>query len=348
MNLKYYDWQSIFSYDAPITMVVGARGMGKTFGLRLALFRKWLKTGATWVEVCRSKADISAVREGYLSKLSEVYPHIEDYQQSVKNDCLYLRLDKNQEWKPIVYFTSLNSMRVAKQMTFYKVKSVVMDEAIIDRSLDKTSRYHKAEWDVLANLAQTVTRQATLDDPPKLYLMANAVDFNNPYFYKIGLKNPPSYGRHWYMHKSFLLDFVKPSDDYKTFTNKTLAGIMLEGSEAAKRNISNDFQVDDSYLIKDKPKGLSYMYTLKYDNMLFHIYQDSDDDIYITDEYKLKHRQYVYTLHSQGKGAHMVTIKKASPMIKNIIELTAYNQAWFSSPAVREAFYAACDRIGYR
>lgn len=347
MSLKYYDWNRTFTFNAPITMVVGARKIGKTYGLRLALFQRWRKSKDTWVEVARSKADIPRVKEGYLSKLADKNPEVAAYQQQIKNDCLYLRLNKNQEWEPCVYFTSLNSIRVAKQMTFYRVANLIFDEAIIDRSLDKTSRYHQNEWEILANLIETTTRQVDLRKPPHLYLLANAVDFNNPYFYKIGLKNPPSYGYHWFLHKNFLLDYVKPTEDYLELENKTLAGIMLEGSQAARRNVYNDFKVSDTYMIKSKAKGLKYMYTFKYDNMMFHVYTDADDDLYITDKYNLKHHPYIYTLHSQGKGAHMVTIKKASPIIKNIMGLTAYNQSWFSSPAIREAFYEACDRIGF-
>ena len=30
----YYDWHKTLSYNADVTMVIGARGIGKTYGLR--------------------------------------------------------------------------------------------------------------------------------------------------------------------------------------------------------------------------------------------------------------------------------------------------------------------------
>lgn len=33
-DVKYYDWQKMLSYDADVTIVVGAHGCGKTFALR--------------------------------------------------------------------------------------------------------------------------------------------------------------------------------------------------------------------------------------------------------------------------------------------------------------------------
>ena len=35
----FYDWQKTLSYDADVTMVIGTRGVGKTFGLRTQFIR---------------------------------------------------------------------------------------------------------------------------------------------------------------------------------------------------------------------------------------------------------------------------------------------------------------------
>ena len=40
---KYYDWEKTLSYDADVTMVIGASGVGKTFGRRKQFIREWVK-----------------------------------------------------------------------------------------------------------------------------------------------------------------------------------------------------------------------------------------------------------------------------------------------------------------
>ena len=39
MELEFYNWQKTLSYNADVTMVIGARGIGKTYGLRLQFIR---------------------------------------------------------------------------------------------------------------------------------------------------------------------------------------------------------------------------------------------------------------------------------------------------------------------
>ena len=38
----FYDWHKTLSYDADVTMVIGPRGVGKTFGLRKQCIKDFL------------------------------------------------------------------------------------------------------------------------------------------------------------------------------------------------------------------------------------------------------------------------------------------------------------------
>ena len=48
---KYYGWERTLSYDADVTMVIGARGIGKTFGLRMQCIRDLIRDGSRFCEV---------------------------------------------------------------------------------------------------------------------------------------------------------------------------------------------------------------------------------------------------------------------------------------------------------
>ena len=51
----FYDWERTLSYDADITMVIGARGYGKTYGLRRQFLRDYIGKGYRFVEVVQLK-----------------------------------------------------------------------------------------------------------------------------------------------------------------------------------------------------------------------------------------------------------------------------------------------------
>ena len=67
----YYDWNKTLSYDADVTMVVGARGIGKTYGLRLQFIRDWIKDGSRFVELTRHKNELSDFAATYFNRIIE-------------------------------------------------------------------------------------------------------------------------------------------------------------------------------------------------------------------------------------------------------------------------------------
>ena len=54
---QFFEWGPVFSRNAPITMVVGARGLGKTYGLRKECISEYIKKGLRFVEVSRFKSE---------------------------------------------------------------------------------------------------------------------------------------------------------------------------------------------------------------------------------------------------------------------------------------------------
>lgn len=63
----YYDWADTFSKDAPLTMVVAVRDVGKTYGLRKQLIRDFLKDGARFVQLVRYKTELPIMTGEYLA-----------------------------------------------------------------------------------------------------------------------------------------------------------------------------------------------------------------------------------------------------------------------------------------
>ena len=83
----YYDWHKTLSYDSDVTMVIGPRGIGKTFGLRYQCIKDFLKDGSRFVEVCRFKAELSGVSDGYFNRLQDMpeFPHHQSYPYTLRH-----------------------------------------------------------------------------------------------------------------------------------------------------------------------------------------------------------------------------------------------------------------------
>ena len=64
-TLRYYNWDKVFSYNAPFNMIVTARGKGKTYGFRKQAIKDYIKDGSRFVEIVRYNKQVKDVAQGY-------------------------------------------------------------------------------------------------------------------------------------------------------------------------------------------------------------------------------------------------------------------------------------------
>lgn len=230
--MKYYDWQKTMSYDSPLTIVIGARGIGKTYGLRLHCLREHIRKGYRFVEIFRYKKELQEASRGYFDKLAQ---RKEFAPYEFRSDATggYIRKaagegEKKEKWSRVCYFVPLTRFQEMKKNTFTNVKRIIFDEFILDRS-NSYARYLPNEFSKVANLVDTVTREQAGDkSAPHAYLLGNAVDLINPYFAALGITTPPPHGISWHAGKTALIHMV-PIDDTREQAKRqtTLAGRML-------------------------------------------------------------------------------------------------------------------------
>lgn len=252
--MEFYDWPRTLSYQAPLTLVVGARGIGKTFGLRLRCVKDFEVTGARFVEVFRYKKELNDAARGYFDKLATLdeLAHLEFRSDSSGG---YARPvgKKRAKWKRLCYFVSLTRFQEAKKATFAEVTRIIFDEFILDRT-NAYARYLPGEFAKFANVVDTVTRQRAGDGTaPHAFLLGNSVDLVNPYFAALGIDRPPEHGYRWFKSKTALLHMVPQTPEAaEEKARETLAGklLALAGDETeASTALENVFV----------PKGETYI-----------------------------------------------------------------------------------------
>lgn len=187
----YYDWGLVFSKDKHINVVTGARGIGKTFGLRLQTIRDYIKHGYLCIEVVRFKDEIQDAVDGYHNKLAAFFPKYEFRSDSTG---LYIRKKVTGDKKPPPWerygFIAALSVSYKKKRRSYPegVHRIIFDEFALDPN-DTYARYLKNELDALSRIISTATRQradGTGGKPPYVYLLSNATDRFNPYYEAYG------------------------------------------------------------------------------------------------------------------------------------------------------------------
>lgn len=342
---EYYNWQKTLSYNADITMVIAARGIGKTYGLRKQCIKDFVNRGKTFVEVTRYREELQALQRNYFDRIAHEFP---EYAFKVETNCGYIAVkttnEKNYDWKLCCYFLAMTSFQMIKKMTFNNVKRIIMDECIIERN-DVYHRYLPNEWQILTNIVDTVTREHSDDkDKAKLYLLGNACDIINPYFEYMRVNGMPDNGYTWYNNKHVLLHYPK-NVSYAEDKKNTLAGQMSLGTENESVALENIFVNNELDLIRDKSSCSVYVCTLFYNNKELAIWVDNSEGYYYCNQFTPKNSTTCFALTIDDNANYQV-LRKRMPLLRTIADAYRMRVMWFDTPRTHGVFKDIMSFIG--
>lgn len=346
---QFYDWHKTLSYDADVTMVIGPRGVGKTFGLRKQCIKDFLKDGSRFVEVVRFKAELSGVADGYFNRLQDL-PDFEDY--IFKTDARYGYIAKQPpkqeegekkqkpDWYLLCYFIALSDAQRMKKRTFDKVRRIIFDESILESS-DRYHNYLPNEFGTLANLVDTVSRERadTASIRPRLYLLGNACDLSNPYFSAYGVGTDLKYGYRWYARKTFLFHYVESGEYGREKLTGTVAGRMMQGTSAAKIAIDNEFVGTNSEFVKRKPSRAKFSFGIKCNGKQFGIWCDMQGGLYfVTTTIPNNTEKPIYALTAEDNRINYIAARSANKTLSYFKEIYYMNMLRYQTVQVKRDF----------
>ena len=273
---KYYDWSLVFSKDKHVNIVTGARGIGKTFGLRLQTIRDYIKHGYLCIEVVRYRDEIQDAVDGYHNKLAAFFPKYEFRSDSTG---LYIRPkvsvdDKPAKWERYGYVAALSVSYKKKRRSFPAgVHRIIFDEFALDPG-DTYARYLKNELDALSRIISTATRERADGGGgkvPYVYLLSNATDRFNPYYEAYGF-DADKLGIT--IKNGILFHNVEATEDiYRGTVAHMVAGESRETQIAAGN--AHAAPPDLCRIAKKKPSGAVPLLAVRWKNDTYTLYRSS-------------------------------------------------------------------------
>ena len=357
--MKFYDWDATFSRltgtNGEFTMVIGARSIGKTYGLRKKVISYCIKHGKRYCELVRTESELKgddSIISGYFDKLQEKGEFC-DYVFMTKGRSAYYAPkpidDEKPDWKLLIYFIPLSLFQKYKKRTYADVRFVIFDEAVIDRK-SPYSRYLPNEYALLSEMLSTIARENP-DTPTQLntFLLGNACDFALcPYFQHLEINEPPKFGYNWYRHKTVLLDYVAP-DNAAEFRANTIVGRMLDGYADAATMFDNEFAGADDDFIERKTPAARYQFGIAYKNVRFGVWLDlSQGLMYINRTIPANHDNSVWALSTSDNKIDYQMARRSEPHLKKVISLYYVDALRYDSPATRELFLSVLNFFGIR
>ncbi len=286
----YWDKTGVLSYNRVFSFVIGARGVGKTYGMKEWCIDDWLKNKNQFLYVRRYKTEMKRLKN-FFDDISDKYP---GHELKVKGNTAYC------DDQPFGYFMALSTSRNEKSTAFPRVTKVIFDEFIIDKGM---VHYITNEVELFLELFSTVVR---LREDCRAVFLANAISVVNPYF--IYFKTYPKPGKRFTATDNIVIENVQNSAFVEKASN-TPFGKLIAGTPYGNYAISNEFLRDDKTFIEQKTEKARYQFGLKYNGRTYGVWYDQNEGIFYLSK-KLGDPTYaVFNLTLKDGQPNMVYIK---------------------------------------
>ena len=276
MNL-YYNFDKLFSYsNALLLFVIGERGVGKSFNAKVAVLKKFLKTGEQFIYIRRYKTELDSALSTFWSDLQS-NGYFEDYDLQVKKSKMLTTFLCNGE--VCGYAVPLSTANILKSTAFPLVKTIVFDEFLIDDS--GLYKYLKNEVNLMLDLIETVGR---LRDVQVLFL-GNAISVTNPYFAYWNLDLPYNSEFKTYKDGMIVVNYIR-NEEYRKVKKASKFGKLIEGTNYGKYAIDNQMLKDNAHFVEKRPPDAKFYGLLIINGVNVGIWNSRNGYLYMSEKYE--------------------------------------------------------------
>ena len=268
MIKSYYNFRKILSYNAVYNFIVGARGLGKTYGAKVKAVKDYLNKGEEFIYLRRYKGELNTSKETFFADFAHVFPKHEFRVSGDKAQVRKLLIikagetkeefearSKTVEWETMGRFVALSIAQNYKSVSYPKVTKIIYDEFIKDKG---NTVYLPNEAKAFLNFFVTVDRYK---DKTIVLFLANSVAIMNPFFMEYEIR-PDGSSDIISRSDGFAVAHFPDSAQFQKEVYTTRLGKFIEGTDYADYAVGNDFADNNDNLIVSKLDNLQYLMTL--------------------------------------------------------------------------------------
>lgn len=267
----YYNYDRIISYNALLNIIVGPRGIGKSFGATDFVTKQFIKKGDEFVYLRRYKTELSKSAKNFFSALIKEEKYT-DHQLSTKG--LNLMVDD----KIAGYGMTLSTAQQLKSSNFPKVKTIIFDEFLIEPG---QGHYIKNEVFSFLGLIETIARTRDI----RVFMLGNSVTELNPYFLFFDISIPYNNDIKLYKDGMILLQYVSGTE-FQHAKKETRFGKLVAGTDYENYAIDNKFIDESKMFIEHKTGNSKFSFSFIYKGSKYGIWIDYNiGKMYVSNDY---------------------------------------------------------------
>ena len=272
MNIEfYYNYDRIISYNALLNILVGPRGIGKTFGATEFVTNQFIKKNDEFVYLRRYKTELSKSIRNFFSsvKKEDKFP---DHSLDTKG--LTFLIDE----KVAGYGMTLSTAQQLKSSNFPNVKTIIFDEFLIEPG---QGHYLKNEVFAFLGLIETIARTRNI----RVFMLGNSVSEINPYFLFFDISIPYNNDIKLFKDGMILLQYIRKTN-FQEAKKDTRFGKLVAGTDYEEYAIENEFIDSNKNFIEKKTGNSRFSFSFIYKGKIYGIWIDYNvGKMYVSNDY---------------------------------------------------------------
>lgn len=282
----YYSPNKMLSYNRMLNFIIGARGIGKTYSMKVYPINRFIKNKEKFIYLRRYKDELKKIKQ-YFNAVQGEFP---DYDFKVKGREFYIAKktkDNKPQWEHFGWAIPLSAWQSEKSNEYPDVTTIIFDEFIRQKD---NSQYIPNEVPALLNLMDTVIRNR---DNARCICLSNAVSVVNPYFLYFQLF--PNINKRFNAYESILIE-IPDAKDFTDERRKTKFGRLIDGTDYADMSLNNEFTEDSQVFIEKRSKLSKFQFAVIYRGMTMGIWVDVERGLmYLANDFDPSSK-YIYAL----------------------------------------------------
>lgn len=251
----YYDPQKLISYNRILNFVLGNRGYGKSYGWKLFVVKRFIKTGKQFMYVRRYKDDLKMIDE-FFNDIGQEFP---EHKLEVKGKEFFV------DGKLAGYAVALSSWQSLKSTPFPDVETILYDEFLKEKD---NSTYIPNEPRALLNLMDTVFRDR---QDCRCVCLANTTTITNPFFLYFGII--PNINKRYNAWESIMVE-VANGKEFADARRETRFGKLISNTEYGEMSLDNQFTEDSEIFIEKRSKESQFVFSVLYKGLTMGVWVD--------------------------------------------------------------------------
>ena len=286
----YYDPNPLLSFNRILNFVIGARGIGKTYGIKKHMVRRAIKHDKQFIYLRRYRSEIKGKLGNFFNDIADEFP---DVNLKVKGRNFYA------DDKLIGYALVLSSWQSEKSNAYPKVETIMYDEFLREKD---NSGYIPNEPNALLNLMDTVFRNR---ENVRCICLSNAVTVVNPFFVYFNLV--PDIDRRFTKNESVVVE-IPDSSDFTNLRRESRFGKLVAGTDYADMAIDNEFIHDSKTFIEKRSKESKFQFLMIHQGLNIGVWVDRERALmYLSTDYDPSTtKRYCVTTDDLSEGVTLV------------------------------------------